>query len=92
MFGYRIFLPLLASPDSAVFKLPKVKVLYRPAWVGVGLYLIQHVGQYVMQWVNNSMTLDLNFRLLPIGVAPITQVKHVRNKYSNIQGRSLNVI
>ena len=27
-----------------------------------------------------------------IGVAPITQVTHVRNKNSNIQGRSLNVI
>ena len=26
-----------------------------------------------------------------IGVAPITQVTHVRNKNSNIQGRSLNV-
>ena len=26
------------------------------------------------------------------GVAPITQVTHVRNKNSNIQGRSLNVI
>ena len=27
-----------------------------------------------------------------IGVAPITQVRHVHNKISNIQGRSLNVI
>ena len=27
-----------------------------------------------------------------IGVALITQVMHVRNKNSNIQGRSLNVI
>ena len=27
-----------------------------------------------------------------IGVAPITQVMHVRNKNSNIHGRSLNVI
>ena len=27
-----------------------------------------------------------------IGVAPITQVTHVLNKNSNIQGRSLNVI
>ena len=27
-----------------------------------------------------------------IGVAPITQVTHVRNKNSKIQGRSLNVI
>ena len=30
--------------------------------------------------------------MMPIGVAPITQVLHVRNKNSNIQGRSLNVI
>ena len=29
---------------------------------------------------------------LSIGVAPITQVTHVRNKNSNIQGRSLNLI
>ena len=27
-----------------------------------------------------------------IGVAPITQVRHMRNENSNIQGRSLNVI
>ena len=27
-----------------------------------------------------------------IDVAPITQVMHMRNKNSNIQGRSLNVI
>ena len=27
-----------------------------------------------------------------IGVAPITQITHVRNKNSNIQGRSLNAI
>ena len=27
-----------------------------------------------------------------IGIAPITQVTHVRNKNSNIQGRSLYVI
>ena len=50
------------------------------------------VGQFGMLRVNNSITLDLNFRLLPIGVAPITLVRHVRNKISNIQGRSLNVI
>ena len=30
--------------------------------------------------------------LLNVGVAPITQVTQVRNKNSNIQGRSLNVI
>ena len=30
--------------------------------------------------------------VLTIGVAPITQDTHVRNKNSNIQGRSLNVI
>ena len=29
---------------------------------------------------------------LSIGVAPIKQVTHVRNKNSNIQGRSLNLI
>ena len=29
---------------------------------------------------------------MSIGVAPITQVTHVRNKDSKIQGRSLNVI
>ena len=32
----------------------------------------------------------LNFE--SIGVAPITLITHVRNKNSNIQGRSLNVI
>ena len=94
MFGYRIVLPLLArnNPDSVVFRLPKVTFLYRPALSWVGLYLMHPFGQFVMLRVNHSMALDLNFRLLPIGVAPITQVKHVRNKYSNIQGRSLNVI
>ena len=38
---------------------------------------------------------DWNFKKFMkafIGVAPITQVKHMRNKNSNIQGRSLNVI
>ena len=30
--------------------------------------------------------------MMLIGVAPITQVSHMRNKNSNIQGRSLNVI
>ena len=32
------------------------------------------------------------FQWYHIGVAPITQVTQVRNKNSNIQGRSLNVI
>ena len=58
----------------------------------MGLYLMHPFGQFVVLRVNNSMALDLNLRLLPIGVAPITLVKHVRNKISNIQGRSLNVI
>ena len=93
MFGYKI-LQLLTrnNPDSVVYKLSKVPFLYRPALSWVGLYLMQPVGQFVVLRVINSMALDPYIKLLPIGVAPVTQVKHVRNKYSNIQGRSLNVI
>ena len=40
---------------------------------------------YFNVWVYSTCVID-------IGVATITQVTHVRNKNSNIQGRSLNVI
>ena len=39
-----------------------------------------------------KMTLNSQIDKLNIGVAPITQVTQVRNKNSNIQGRSLYVI
>ena len=53
---------------------------------------MQPVGQFVVLRVNNSMALDPYIKLLPLGVAHITQVKHVRNKISNNQGRTLNGI
>ena len=39
-----------------------------------------------------AQTMQIYFVLANIGVAPITQPTHVRNKNSNIQGRSLNVV
>ena len=41
---------------------------------------------------NYTLSLEYCLTILVIGVAPITQVKHVHNKNSIIQGRSLNVI
>ena len=43
--------------------------------------------RFVHVCVNSTLIL-----LHSIGVAPISQVTHVPNKNSNIQGRSLNVI
>ena len=44
-----------------------------------------------MVWNSSSMKKSLP-SMRCIGVAPITQIMHVRNINSNIQGKSLNVV
>ena len=41
---------------------------------------------------NYAFVVVLQSTMLNIGIAPITQVTHMHNKNSNIQGRSPNVI
>ena len=57
-------------------------------------YLLRTVVQILTYFVIILSTLFSQTRLstICIDVAPITQVTHVRNKNSNIQGRSPNVI
>ena len=61
--------------------------------ISVNSIQILKVHSVIKKYRIDAMKRALGLKWLDvIGVALITQVTHVRNKNSNIQGRSLNVI